>query len=186
MHEPVAPEDLARVIVVGTSGSGKTAFARQLANALGSVHIELDALYWNRGWQPKPESEFLHLVEAATSTPQWVVDGNYQVARNVLWPRATAIIWLNLGFITVFGRVLLRSLRRGALGEPLYSGNRESLSRSFLSSESILLWVVRTYRLRRSEYQALKSGGRFPNLRWLEFRRQGEAADFLHNVQRAA
>src|SRR5438128_193119 len=117
MRERVASEDLARVIVVGTSGSGKTVFARRLAEALGSVHVELDALYWDRGWQPKPKSEFLRLVEVAISPQRWVVDGNYHVARDLLWPRATAIIWLNLGFVTVLGRVFRRSLRRGASGE---------------------------------------------------------------------
>src|SRR5439155_8414511 len=105
---------------------------------------------------------------------------------DLLWPRATSIIWLNLGFITVFNRVVRRSIRRGASGEALYSGNRESLARSFLSKESILLWVLRTYWRRRNDYRALRQGGRFPNLRWREFRRQAEASDFLQNVQCAA
>ena len=35
-----------RVMVVGTSCSGKTTLARGLSGALGVPHIELDALYW--------------------------------------------------------------------------------------------------------------------------------------------
>ena len=33
-----------RVSVIGTSGSGKTTFAAELARALGARHVDLDAL----------------------------------------------------------------------------------------------------------------------------------------------
>ena len=38
--------DLTRVVVVGTTCSGKTTYAGRLARALGAQHVELDALYW--------------------------------------------------------------------------------------------------------------------------------------------
>lgn len=38
--------DRTRIVVVGTSGSGKTNLARQLAQILDRACIELDALYW--------------------------------------------------------------------------------------------------------------------------------------------
>jgi adenylate kinase family enzyme len=37
---------LTRVVVVGSSCSGKTTFARSLAEIVGSPHVELDALHW--------------------------------------------------------------------------------------------------------------------------------------------
>ena len=39
-----------RVSVTGTSGSGKTTFARTLAAALGVPHVDLDAINWQAGW----------------------------------------------------------------------------------------------------------------------------------------
>jgi adenylate kinase family enzyme len=36
--------------VVGSTGSGKTTFARALAEKLGVPHVEIDALFWQRGW----------------------------------------------------------------------------------------------------------------------------------------
>ena len=39
-----------RLVVVGTSGSGKTTVAGQLALILGVPHIELDSLHWEPDW----------------------------------------------------------------------------------------------------------------------------------------
>ncbi len=44
--------------VVGTSASGKTTFARQLAKKLGLIHIEMDDLFWLDNWQETPDDEF--------------------------------------------------------------------------------------------------------------------------------
>jgi adenylate kinase family enzyme len=35
-----------RILVVGTSCSGKSTFSRRLASILAIEHVELDALYW--------------------------------------------------------------------------------------------------------------------------------------------
>jgi adenylate kinase family enzyme len=37
--------EMTRVVVIGTSCAGKTAFARSLACALSFPHVELDALF---------------------------------------------------------------------------------------------------------------------------------------------
>jgi len=97
-----------RVVVVGTSGCGKTVFARLLAQSLACPCVELDELYWGPQWTPKPDLEFRRRVEAAAHAPRWVADGNYGRVRDILWPRATTIVWLNYSL----HRVLLRALRR--------------------------------------------------------------------------
>src|SRR5215470_14800607 len=130
--------ELARVVVVGCSGSGKTTLARQLAQLLGAPHIELDALHWLPNWVPRPTDEFCALVAQAVAQEQWVTDGNYRAVRDLVWSRATTVIWLNYPFPTVFRRVLWRTLRRTLTREVLYTGNRESLWRSFLTRDSIL------------------------------------------------
>jgi adenylate kinase family enzyme len=185
MPDDVTVPHLGRVLVVGTSCCGKTTFARELAATLGATRIELDELYWGPGWNPKPESEFLRLTEIAIAGPRWVVDGNYRAVRDLLWPRATSVIWLNFGFATVFGRAFRRTIRRCVSREVLYSGNRESLARAFFSRESILLWVLQTYWQRRRDYPKLQNSGCFPGIRWFELRRPAEAAAFLHDVARA-
>src|SRR5690349_15844981 len=82
-----------RVVVIGTSGCGKTVFAHRLAQALACPHVELDELYWGPKWTPKSGADFRRLVHAAVRGPRWVVDGNYSAVRELVWPRATTVIW---------------------------------------------------------------------------------------------
>jgi adenylate kinase family enzyme len=174
-----ADAGFARVVVVGCSGSGKSTFARTLAAALDAPWVELDALYWAPQWQPRPESEFLLLTDEATSGPAWVVDGNYRRVRSIVWPRATAIVWLNFGFPRVFGRVLARTVRRAWTDEVLFSGNRESLRKSFLSRDSILWWTITQFRRYRREYAALMRDGGAAHAAWHELRTPREAEALL-------
>jgi adenylate kinase family enzyme len=176
---------LRRVIVIGTSCCGKTTFSQRLAEVLEYPHVELDALYWRSNWVAKPADEFRRLVENAISPDCWIVDGNYGLIRNVLWPKATAVIWLNYNFSTVFLRALRRTLRRTILAEELYSRNRESLRRAFFSRDSILWWVISTFKRRQRGYREMLETNQFPGLEWIELRRPGAAERFLQTLKYA-
>ncbi|MBI1774678.1 MAG: hypothetical protein HYR63_04960 [Proteobacteria bacterium] len=65
----LAPERLQRVVVIGTSCSGKTMLARRLTEILGRRRVELDALNWGPNWIARPKEEFRRLIEEATSPP---------------------------------------------------------------------------------------------------------------------
>ena len=146
--------EMARVIVIGTSCVGKTTFARSLASRVSFPHIELDALYWQPNWIPRPPDEFRALIAQALSQEYWVTDGNYAVVRDLIWSRATTVIWLNYVFPVVLWRALTRTTRRVLTGEELYSANRESLRMALFSRESILWWVLTTFHWRRKQYRA--------------------------------
>jgi len=143
---------LNRVVVVGTSCSGKTTFAKELARKLNKKHVELDALNWLPGWTSRPDADFKKLVVKAISEDEWIVDGNYSRVRDLVWERATTLIWLNYSFPVVMYRALSRTLKRAVTKQILYSGNRESLRMAFLTKGSILLWVLKTYHRRRRQY----------------------------------
>lgn len=157
-------------------------FSRQLAKALGCPRVELDELFWGPNWTPKPQDAFQRLTAAAAAEACWVVEGNHGRVRDLLWPRATTIIWLNYGFPTIFFRALRRTLMRNITGETLWHGNRESLARSFFSRDSILVWVATTFWRRRREFNALRASGKYPRVSWVEFRRPSEATHYLRSV----
>ena len=164
-----------RIVVIGSSCAGKSTFAAALARELGCTAVELDHLYWGPNWTAKPLQEFRQLTEQAVAPACWVVSGNYGMVRDVVWSRATLVIWLNYSFATVLGRALRRTVRRMVTREQLWHGNYESFRRSFLSRDSILVWIVTTFQQRRREFQQLRTGAAFPHLKWIEFRRPREA-----------
>src|SRR5262245_13012504 len=73
-----------RIAVVGVSGSGKTTLARQLARRLGLRHVELDSLYWDRGWVPAQALVFRQRAIQAFECNAWVVDGNHPEVRDII------------------------------------------------------------------------------------------------------
>lgn len=179
-------ERLKRAVVIGTSCSGKTTFAQRLAQLTGVQHVELDAINWLPNWTPRPNGEFRMLVEEAVAADEWVLDGNYSRTRDIVWSRATALIWLDYSFRVVAYRALSRTMGRVFDKQILYSGNRETFGKAFLSRDSILLWVLRTYRRRRREYSLLLQGVQGTHLRVCVFRTPAEADRFLSQVEKTA
>lgn len=131
---------------------------------------------------PKESSEFRRLTAEAIAGDAWIVEGNYSVVRDLLWPRATTVIWMNYGFPVVLYRSFRRTVVRCLTGEPLWHGNRESFRRSFLSKESILVWVISTFHRRRRSLSQLRASGTYPNLTWVEFHNSRDAERYLASV----
>jgi adenylate kinase family enzyme len=146
-----------RFSVVGTSGSGKTTVASQIARRLGIPHVELDALHWEPGWTEAPLDVFRERVTQALDGDAWAVDGNYGKVRDIIWSRADTVVWLDYALPVIMGQLIWRTLRRSVTREKLWGSNRESLGRALFSRESILLWALQTYRRRREEYPVLLS-----------------------------
>lgn len=118
---------LARVVVVGATRSGKSVLAERLAARLEAEYVELDALFWDAGWTPAVPDVFRTRVERATAGPRWVAAGNYGRVRDLLWPRADTLVWLDYAFPLVLRRLTARTVRRPVTGEVLWNGNRENL-----------------------------------------------------------
>jgi adenylate kinase family enzyme len=175
----LTPNSLARVAVVGTSGAGKTTLARDLSVHLGAPHIELDEIYWGPNWTPNPLEQVRHDIDQRTSQPRWVCDGNYSVARDLIWPRATAVVWLNYSFPLVFTRALGRTFRRCISGTRLFGGNRETFRTSFFSRDSILLWQIRTHWRHRRDYPLQFAEEAHRHLRIVELRSEEAAKRFV-------
>jgi adenylate kinase family enzyme len=142
-----------RVVVFGTTGSGKSWLAERLSARHGLRLIELDSLFWGADWQPAPLELFRHRVEREIRDGDWIVVGNYGQVRDLTWRAADTLIWLDLPFPLVMGRLLLRTIGRVLSRQELWgTGNRETFRSAFFSRHSILLWAIKTHRRNRRRF----------------------------------
>ena len=144
-----------RISFVGTTGSGKTTLARQVAQHFQFPHIELDALHWEPNWTAALPQVFRERVSEALSCDRWVVDGNYSGVRDIVWSRADTVVFLDYSFWLIMRRLLRRTLQRSLKQEELWNGNREDIRKSFFSQDSIVLWMLQTYQRNRKKYPLL-------------------------------
>jgi adenylate kinase family enzyme len=174
-----------RIVVVGTTSSGKSTLASQLAEKIGADFIELDALHWGPNWVEAPDDVFRQRVEQATSSQAWVVAGNYRVTRDLIWPRAEVIIWLDYPFHIVFWRMLTRTIRRGITKEKLFSDNVENFwtHLKLWSDESLFHWLFKTYWRRKREYPMLFTLPENTHLKIIHFQHPQETEEWLKNLR---
>jgi adenylate kinase family enzyme len=171
-----------RVSVVGSSGSGKTTFAEQMAARLGVPHIELDAVWWGPNWTHLDAETFAAKVDAATAADAWVCDGNFSAVRQIVLERADTVVWLDLPLRTCLARMLRRTARRVRSGEELWGGNRESWREVFVGRDALFWWLISQHRRKRREYEARFAAMDPARARVLRFRTSADAERWLASL----
>ena len=172
-HGPMA--DGPRIAVIGNTGAGKTTLAALAARRLGLRHQELDALRHGPHWAETPDEEFRRLVAAEVARDAWVIDGNYNgVLGDLVWARATAIVWIDPPLPVVLWQVFWRSLVRLLLRRELWNGNRERLD--WLSPGHPIRWAYSSHRSRRRTFAAAMDE------RWVRLRSRREAQRWLQRL----
>jgi adenylate kinase family enzyme len=170
---------LQRVAVIGATGSGKTSLAQTLARKLGLTHVELDALFWEAGWKPVAREIFRERVATALAAPTWVTDGNYRQARDLIWPQATALLWLDYPLTLILWRLARRTLRRVAQREVLWNRNRERLRDHLWSRDSLFVWAIKTQPRWRREYPIELARPEYAHLETVRLRSPSETERWL-------
>ena len=172
-----------RIVVLGTTGSGKTTVAKRLSQVLGLPHLELDALRWDPNWTEAPDELFRERVSRASAGDSWIADGNYRMVRDLLWPRATTAVWLDYPFRIMMARLFLRTVRRSITKEELWNGNRESFRTQFLSGDSLFLWALKTYWRNRRKFRVLFKSSEYSHLAVVHLRSPRSTHEWLSNIE---
>ncbi|KWV54370.1 DNA topology modulation protein [Bradyrhizobium macuxiense] len=107
-----------RVLVMGSSGSGKSTFARRLSDITGIPSVSIDALFWKPGWVESDAEEFQRRMTDAARQPRWIMDGNYmgsgagelrrQLSDTIIWfdlPRSTCMFGILRRIAGSYGKV---------------------------------------------------------------------------------
>jgi hypothetical protein len=146
-----------RIVILGRTGSGKTTLARELAAALGVPHVELDSLYFGPDFSTVPLPLLRERTTAAIAGDRWVTDGNKRAVRDLVWPRADTVVWLDYPTYVSLWRLARRArIRTSTLSaEAARAGRRTGLPKQMLAAARGVLTALKSHRGQRREYPQL-------------------------------
>ncbi|PZP40603.1 MAG: AAA family ATPase [Pseudomonas fluorescens] len=126
-----------RVLIVGTSGVGKTTLGMKISKICGLPATHLDMLAWTAGWVRRDQADFERDMDAVLDGERWVVDGNYIKSLPARVGKADTLILIDLPLWKCLFRVFRRWWRnRGNTRHDLPEGCIEPLPWTFLK------WVL--------------------------------------------
>ena len=174
-----------RVVVIGSTGAGKSTLAERLSTQFGLKFIELDALHWEPGWRPAQLTDLRERVQESIQAEAWSVAGNYSAVRDLIWPNAEALIWLDYRFGRVFWQLSRRTFRRWWNQELLWGTNREPfwVHFKFWSDESLYRWLFKTHWRRKRETLQLLAQDAYRHLQLIRLTSPTETKEWLSQFQ---
>jgi hypothetical protein len=164
---------LKRILVIGCSGSGKSTFAAQISDKTGLPFTPTDPFYWKPYWQLAEIETVIELVDAATQKEVWILDGNFEDWRSIVWQRADTIVWLEYPLWRILFQVFTRNLGLWFTQKPTWSGNRMTWQ---------VVWSGVRHALRSHKSKLVKYPGylaEFPNVQQFRFKHPREASEWL-------
>lgn len=174
-----------KIIIVGSSGSGKTTLARRLSVILEIPHTELDAIHHQAHWQPMDNVEFAKQVNDIARGSEWIFCGNYFSTLGLgFWRQADTIIWCDYSLGRVFARLLRRTLRRTLTKERLWNGNYERFFVNFLTKDSVILWMLQSWKRQQRRYSEIFSqSSALPHTNLIRLRNPKDTELFVKQIR---
>jgi adenylate kinase family enzyme len=165
-----------KVLVIGSGGSGKTTFSKQLGARTGLPVIHLDQLFWHPGWVKTPDEEWDRLIADICSREQWIMDGNYGRTLAQRIGAADTIIFLDLPRWLCTWRIVKRQIRyAGRIRPDSAPGCPERLTWEFVS------WVWTYPNRRRPDIMQRLESVRATK-RVVVLRSEGQLQEFLNTT----
>jgi energy-coupling factor transporter ATP-binding protein EcfA2 len=175
-----------RIVILGRTGSGKTTLARELATAIGMHHVELDALYFGPDFSTVPLSVLRERTSAAIAGDRWVTDGNKSAVRDLVWPRADTVIWLDYPLVVSLWRLSRRALWRTSVlkAQAAERDGKSGLPRQFLSAAKGVITALRSHKGQRREYPRMFAKQENQHLAVVRLRSPRATRDWLARAPR--
>ena len=165
-----------RVLIVGTSGVGKTTLAMQLAAHTGLPVTHLDMLAWTAGWKRRPLAAFESDLDAVMARDSWVIDGNYIASLPQRAGMADTLILIDLPLRQCLLRVFSRWWKnKGKQRHDLPEGCLEPLPWTFLK------WVLSAPPRHQQVWHAVAAEN--PHVTFYHFTTARQVDDFVRQLR---
>ncbi len=165
-----------KVVVIGSGGSGKSTFARELGERTGIEVIHLDREYWQPNWEKSPANEWVAKVAEMLKRDSWIMDGNFGGTREMRMQAADTIIFLDLPRRVCLYRIMKRTAKYYGRSRPdMTEGCTERFDWDFIK------WVWNYPN--RSRSRLLGEFERFRDKKIIALKTKSEANMFLDNLR---
>ncbi|OHV81542.1 AAA family ATPase [Rhizobium sp. LCM 4573] len=101
-----------RILVVGSSGGGKSTLSRKIAARFDLPYVSMDReFFWLPGWVARERAEQRSMIAARVAEDRWIMDGSNPSSFDIRLPRTDLVIWVRLSrFICLWG-IFSRAIR---------------------------------------------------------------------------
>lgn len=168
-----------RVAIIGGNGSGKTTFARQLAQRTGLPLVHLDRLYWAEEWTPRAADEFDRLLAAELEKPMWIMDGNIRRTLPERLPHCDTIFYFDFPAIACFWGAFQRIWKNRGRSRPDMGGH--CVERFDRKAWKFLLSTLSFNRKNRPFYR--EALARCPDTKVIVFKSRRQARRWMESAQ---
>ncbi|MEK4511985.1 DNA topology modulation protein [Paenibacillus anaericanus] len=122
-----------KIMIIGSSGSGKSTFSREIGELLKLPVYHLDAYFWKPGWIQTPHEEWENFNTRLVTKEEWIIDGHYGRTVEIRMQAADVIIFFDLSpWITTYRVIKRRVQYHGKTRPDLNEGCPESLDWQFI------------------------------------------------------
>lgn len=171
-----------KIMIGGSIGAGKSTLAKALSKKLNIEHTELDSFYWLPNWQVRPADQMRELINKTTSADSWIICGNFNAFKEITLDRADMIIWLDYPLFVCLWQAFKRSWHNIYTQQKCCNGNQDTWQHLFFSKNSIVLWLIRTFRRRNKRYTAIMQDPFYENKTFVRLKSHKEAEKWLASL----
>ena len=97
-----------KILVIGSSGAGKSTFSKRLGEKTGVKVIHLDQIHWQPNWTEPSKEEWRATLENALAGDSWIMDGNFGSSMERRMAASDTVIFLELPRLVCIYRILKR------------------------------------------------------------------------------
>jgi adenylate kinase family enzyme len=146
---------MAKIVVLGNSGSGKSSLTASLAKKLNIEYLHLDKIVYKESWDKPCYEDLKEEVSKMIDKQSWIMDGNFLYNCQERFEKCDTIYFLDINRFVCLRSVLKRNKKyKGKKRESRSDLCDERITRSYLkwvffdfykTSRKIILKMIKEY-----------------------------------------